>query len=565
MDNQRGITVSSSIGTIPEEILNERLLKTIKFSQAQAGGRRGGSTTDHIFILKSLITIAIKRGAELIVTFFDIKKANDRASMDDMLYVAHEEGHTGKIWRLTKTQNENLTAKIKTKAGLTREIKREKGGKQGGKLMVPLFSKLMDMLPQKLSRDSSLGIIVNDLKLNCLLYVDDALTLAIGYPQQELTLKATHDFAIERQLEWGESKCKVMEAGCHIEKRDTWELGKGTIEKCKNYKYLGEIISRDGKESDNMEERVKKVKCTVTAIMTCSKSEIMKKIETKVLMKLHETVTLPTFLSNSETWVLSNKERKDADKTEISAWKHMLGLPATTPNPAVIFATGSLYASLRIDIRQLIYLHKLLTKEQGHWAHEMLTILKENDIGWAKRIRELLDSWELEKDWSVIARKNKNEWKKEVEHAAENVNIKMLRSECHSKERGNMKTKTKTQSIIPKLDTPGYTRKPLEILNYGSTLVTRALIMGRYGMLQCRANFSNGYATRNCEKCETVDNEAHRINYCILHRNINLYDSDEKMDFNMIYSDKLEDAMKVLKIILRMWDLGYGKNVMRND
>ena len=80
MENQRGITVSSSIGTIPEEVLTTRLMKTIKF------------TADHIFILKGIISLALKRGMELIVTFFDIKKAYDRASMDDMLYVIHQHG-----------------------------------------------------------------------------------------------------------------------------------------------------------------------------------------------------------------------------------------------------------------------------------------------------------------------------------------------------------------------------------------------------------------------------------------------------------------------------------------
>merc|ERR1711942_634238 len=94
-------------------------------TQAQAGGRKGGSTTDQVFILKALIALAIKRGLDLIITFFDIKKAYDRANMDDMLHVIHEQGFTGKIWRLTMTLNKNLTARVKTKAGLSRKIMRE--------------------------------------------------------------------------------------------------------------------------------------------------------------------------------------------------------------------------------------------------------------------------------------------------------------------------------------------------------------------------------------------------------------------------------------------------------
>ena len=66
--------------------------------------------------------------------------------MDDMLYTLHQNGFRGKVWRLKRSLNVGLTAKVETKAGLTREIKRETGGKQGGKLMVPMFAKNMDTI-----------------------------------------------------------------------------------------------------------------------------------------------------------------------------------------------------------------------------------------------------------------------------------------------------------------------------------------------------------------------------------------------------------------------------------
>merc|ERR1711911_487839 len=78
LENQRGITVSSSIGTIVEEIINERLLKTIKFTQSQAGGKKGASTTDHIFILRNIMDIAKHEGRSLMISFFDVQKAFDK-------------------------------------------------------------------------------------------------------------------------------------------------------------------------------------------------------------------------------------------------------------------------------------------------------------------------------------------------------------------------------------------------------------------------------------------------------------------------------------------------------
>ena len=89
-------------------------------------------------------------------------------------------------------------------------------------------------------------------------------------------------------------------------------------------------------------------------------------------------------------------------------------------------------------------------------------------------------------------------------------------------------------------------------MNYGSVLVTRAVIMGRYGMLNCNANFSSGYGNKNCSTCGVPDDESHRINYCIKYKEVNLYEFDEKIDYSMILSDNLESVMKVVKIILKL-------------
>ena len=565
LENQRGITVSSSIGTIVEEIITNRLLQTIRFTQAQAGGRKGGSTTDQVFILKALIALAIKRGLDLIITFFDIKKAYDRANMDDMLHVIHEQGFTGKIWRLTMTLNKNLTARVKTKAGLSRKIMRETGGKQGGKLMVPLFAKMMDTLSEELMLRHDIGIMLAETRLCCLEYVDDVGTLAIGYDQQERTLEAVNDFAIKRQLEWGVDKCKVMEIGRHKERKTSWNLGEKTISNCETYCYLGEVISRDGRNKANLAERFKKIKGSVRAIMTSAKTGIMKRIQTNVLLRLHEAETLPKFLHNAETWTLNGEEKKEADKMLLWTWKQMLGLPTTTPTPAVIFATGSLYAVIQIHIKQLLYLHKILQKDEEQWAYESLKVLESYDTGWAKQINEVIDQWDLEKDWDKIGKKTKNEWQKEVEEAAEKANRERLKQELHTKERGVSKLKTKTQTILQTINDPDYQRKPLEIMNYGSVVITRAVIMGRYGMLSCNANFSCGNGNKICPECSVIDDESHRINYCVKYKEINLYEVDEKIDFEQIYSVDIDKVLEVAQVILKIWDLGYGKNQMRQN
>ena len=74
--------------------------------------------------------------------------------------------------------------------------------------------------------------------------------------------------------------------------------------------------------------------------------------------------------------------------------------------------------------------------------------------------------------------------------------------------------------------------------------------MVRYGMLQCKANFSLGKTDKSCSFCESLDVENHRINHWILYRNVNLNDSSYKLDFNLIYLDELDTSLSVADVIV---------------
>ena len=82
-------------------------------------------------------------------------------------------------------------------------------------------------------------------------------------------------------------------------------------------------------------------------------------------------------------------------------------------------------------------------------------------------------------------------------------------------------------------------------------------------MLQCAANFSMGYATKECRVCGVTDNEDHRINHCVQWCDVNLSGAVEKMNFMDIYSEDRVKSLKVIGRVLMMWNLGNGKNVMR--
>ena len=156
MQFQLGITVSSLVSMILEEIINERMLQVVPLTQAQGGGKKGASTRDHVFLLRGAIHYAIKKKQQMYVTFYDVSKAYDRADVEDMLVTVWERGLKGKLWRLMKNLNTNLTAIIKTRHGLTEEISRLAGGKQGGKNFGFLFAKMMDVLAEEAEKNENI-------------------------------------------------------------------------------------------------------------------------------------------------------------------------------------------------------------------------------------------------------------------------------------------------------------------------------------------------------------------------------------------------------------------------
>ena len=558
---QRGITVSSAISMVCEEIINERMVEVISLTQAQGGGKKGSSTRDHVFLLRGAMIHAMKTQKKMFVTFYDVSKAYDRADVEDMLVTVWERGLKGKLWRLMKCLNTNLTAKIKTRHGLTEEILRIAGGKQGGKNFGFLFAKMMDVLAEDAEHDDKLGVLFEDLRITLLEWVDDVVTFAIGPAQQDYALTCVNEFAVKHKLKWGKEKCKVMEVGKSQYVNTKWNLGDLVIDSCKDYKYLGDWIMRDGKNKRNIEDRECKVMTATRKIISYCGNGVIREMQMKALMKLHETCTMATLLTNCEAWTLNKGERNQLQKIELWALKKILDVPITTPTPAIWFITGYLLTPVLVDKRQLLYLKTLLNRPNNDWTRQMLFVLKKSDIGWASQINSKLEEYGLETSWDKISRESVASWKRAVITATDKQNKEKLIEMCYSK-KGE---KTKTRCILDKLMSDDYERKSISMIFDRDRLKARVVIMSMFGMLDCAANFKHGYGGGICKQCNVVDDETHRINSCIKFRERNLFYSRHKYDFQSIFSDDGDCVDRTVEVVNYLWKLDNGRNEMRLD
>ena len=125
--NERGITLGSNMGKLFEIIMNNRLIKTVKITDAQAGGQNGKATADHLLILNNIIKQHKKNNKkeDLHIAFLDVTKAYDKAWLNAILYALNRSGLTGKDLNIVKIQT-------KTNSNNTNQIWKHKKNKNPG-------------------------------------------------------------------------------------------------------------------------------------------------------------------------------------------------------------------------------------------------------------------------------------------------------------------------------------------------------------------------------------------------------------------------------------------------
>ena len=562
LKNYRGITTSSAIGTIMDTLLDHRIQSVVPFTQAQGGGKKAASTCDHLFIMKAIIDISIKEKRETYVTFYDVTKAYDNADNDDMLAVLWEKGFKGKAWRVLKKMTDGLKAIAKTNFGPTRTIEMEIGGRQGSSLTGRLFAKLMDMIAEELNEAEEGFTLSHEFQVPALLWVDDVITIAEGEGNQELMLQKIDDFATRHKLKWGQAKCNVMRVGSHSTNEREWKLGDLSIQESNSYKYLGDILTNDGKNSKNLESRKNKLLASSAQINSIASSDVLRLMETTVLMELHEKVNIPGLLTNSESWNLLKGEAQELERMEIQILKHLFDLPIHTPTPAIIFTLGTLYTNLRVHQKQLIYLHKILKKFDGHWTKRTLEILEKKNIGWSKKIKETLEEYGLPTDFSVIKTIPRRTWIRNVTVKIERHNAQRLLNDCHKNENGVSTPKTKTATIIEHINDPNYERGIDKIMSQLSRQECKTLVIARFKMLECGRNLK-GSMREECMSCGTIEDENHILNHCIKYNSVR--EPRDNVVFNDVYSHQIEKVRPIINAIEKIWNTSNAHGSIRND
>ena len=129
---------------------------------------------------------------------------------------------------------------------------------------------------------------------------------------------------------------------------------------------------------------------------------------------------------------------------------------------------------------------------------------------------------------------------------------KRLHEECHET-KDITKEKTKTKTILTRISEEGYKKQPRPEILKLTKHETKTIVIARYGMLQCGKNYK-GTMSEICKECNILDDENHRLNYCLKWKDRNNLNENVKIDFDLVFSERVDELRHIIQNIEKLWN-----------
>ena len=196
-------------------------------------------------------------------------------------------------------------------------------------------------------------------------------------------------------LEFGTNKCFSLHVGKNNHQCSELFAQDSKLKKVTEVKYLGNIISEDGNNNKNIEDRWKKGMGIISSVTAILNEVSLGKHYFNIGLLFRETNIINGILTCAEVWnnVTQNQiERLESvDETYL---RSLFGAPATTTKEALYIETGKLPIRFIVSMRRLMY-----------WWH----LTKEDKSSMLFKFYSAQESKAVKGDWMKLLEKDKKD------------------------------------------------------------------------------------------------------------------------------------------------------------
>ena len=393
--------------------------------------------------------------------------------------------------------------------------------------------------------------------------MDDLLCVSeCGYKTK--TVNAFLAFKTDsKKLQYGAQKCKKLHVGKEIQqfkcqplKIDNWqeievvdkETGLEEIEDFLNdevemeeksdEKYLGDLISVDGRNIKNIKSRVSKAQGIITRILSILEGIPFGPYYFEVALILRNSLLNSSLLFNSESWYhITSAEIHLLESADVQLLRSILNVPKSTPKEMLYLELGCIPLRYLIQKRRILFLHYILNEDPNSMIHRFLMtqVKGKKKKDWIVQVFLDLKHLKLKEDLDII-RKTKKLKLKDIlnRRIKENAFEELIsQKENHSKVKHIKYNSFEMQKYLKPCETKITKEEAQEIFRLRTrTSDVKANFKGKYENLEC-------YACKNDE-----ETQKHVIEKCkILNEN-----SEEKIpEYEEIFTGNVKMKHKIVK------------------
>ena len=410
-DNYRGLAIGSALAKLFSMILLKRLTKFIDknnlISTNQIGFMKGARTSDHIFLLQTIIEKVVKKNkGKLYCAFIDFKKAYDTVDRNKLFEKLQTLGINGIFLKNIVAMYEKTSYKIKLKNGYLDPIISNLGLKQGCPLSPMLFNLYIDDVKNIFDTKCDPIDFQNE-KIYHFLYADDLVLLSNSAEGLQRSLDKLSEYAELKSLTISIKKSKtiIFNPQGRLMKKQFSIKGK-PLEPVNTFCYLGFELISSGTVKHAMNTLHEKAKKALRPLM-CAISRF--NIPTKTAINLFHTFVSPIILYSVENWAtLTDKKLKNfnelaffdninesTDVIHRKLLKYILGVSKSCPNMAIYGETGEIPLSLKGYRLMLDYWNRLINLPDKCLAKKALIENVNLRTNWILTIEKLIKTFNL--------------------------------------------------------------------------------------------------------------------------------------------------------------------------
>ena len=356
LENDRGIFILPILKKVFDKLIYQEKYPFVdaNMSDSNIGGRRGKNIKNHLFVIYGIINSILVEGYPCIdISIYDLVKAFDRLWLEDCMIDLYDslpqEQHDDKLALIYKANSDNQVA-VNTSVGITERVNIKNIVTQGGVFGPIQCSNSIDTIGKKCYKNGEHLYLYKDMvPVLPLSMVDDLLTVA-PCGQQSLSLNTYVNAQIElKKLRFhttdskGKSKCHVLHIGKENELCPTQKVHGTDMQHVSEDTYLGDIISSDGTNTKNINNRVSKGNGKINDIMDMLEASPLGGQYFKTALLLRESTFINYILTNSDVWVgLKKEEIKQLEDLDLILLRKFLKTPFSVPGEVVYLELGCL-------------------------------------------------------------------------------------------------------------------------------------------------------------------------------------------------------------------------------